>query len=232
MGIINQFFDFILHLDVYLLSIVNQYGVLAYLFIFAIIFFETALVLTPFLPGDSLIFTAGAIAAQGAMNIWVLFLLMCIAAILGDTVNYWIGNFVGPKVFKYNGKLLNKEYLERTHKFFDKHGGKTVILARFFPIIRTFAPFLAGVGKMDYWKFLVYNVVGGILWVGVFTGLGYFFGNIQFVKDNFTWFIAAIIIVSLIPAVYHFFQSKMAGRKTLSPGKNKKNKMRKKGTKK
>ena len=195
-----------MHLDSNLLIIINYFGPWAYALVFTIIFLETALVLTPFLPGDSLIFASGALAGVGSWDIWTLFFLLTVAAVLGDSVNYSIGKFIGPKVFKYNGKLLNKEYLARTHKFFDKYGGKTIILARFIPIIRTFAPFLAGVGKMDYFKFLMYNFIGGILWVGFFLWVGYFFGNIQFVKDHFTYFIIGIIVVSLIPAAIEFYR--------------------------
>lgn len=206
MGLIQTFIEYVLHLDSNLLFLINYFGPWAYAIVFTIIFLETALVLTPFLPGDSLLFAAGALAGIGSWNIWILFGLLVIAAVLGDTVNYWIGSMVGPRVFKYNGKLLNKEYLKKTHKFFDKYGGKTIILARFIPIIRTFAPFLAGVGKMNYFKFLMYNVVGGILWVGLFLWTGYFFGNLQIVKDNFTYVIIIIIFVSLIPAAIEFYK--------------------------
>jgi membrane-associated protein len=214
MSLIQQFIEYVMHLDSNLLIIINYFGPWAYAIVFTIIFLETALVLTPFLPGDSLIFASGALAGVGSWNIWTLFVLLTLAAVLGDTVNYWIGSFVGPKVFKYNGKLLNKEHLKRTHKFFDKYGGKTVILARFIPIIRTFAPFLAGVGKMDYFKFLMYNVIGGILWVGFFLWIGYFFGNIQFVKDHFTYFIIGIVVVSLIPAVIEFYRYRKDKKQT------------------
>lgn len=209
MNIIQTFFDYIMHLDSNLLIIINYFGPWAYALVFTIIFLETALVLTPFLPGDSLIFASGALAALPGIvswNVWTLFLLISMAAVLGDTVNYWIGSFIGPKVFKYDGKLLNKEHLNRTHKFFDKYGAKTIILARFIPIIRTFAPFLAGVGKMDYFKFLLYNMIGGILWVGFFLWAGYFFGNIPFVKEHFTYVIIGIIVVSLMPAAIEFYK--------------------------
>lgn len=200
------FLDYVMHLDSNLLNILNMFGHWAYFIVFVIIFLETALVLTPFLPGDSLLFAAGALAGIGAWNIWILFFLLSLAAVIGDSVNYSIGKFIGPKVFKYEGKLLNKEHLERTHKFFEKHGGKTIILARFIPIIRTFAPFLAGVGRMNYFKFLSYNVIGGFLWVGLFLWTGYFFGNIPFVKEHFTYVIIAIIIISLIPAALEFYR--------------------------
>ncbi len=206
MNLIQAFIEYIMHLDSNLLIIINYFGPWAYAIVFTIIFLETALVLTPFLPGDSLIFASGALAGVGSWNIWTLFFLLTVAAVLGDTVNYWIGSYIGPKVFKYEGKLFNKEHLKRTHKFFDKYGGKTIILARFIPIIRTFAPFLAGVGKMDYFRFLAYNLIGGILWVGFFLWVGYFFGNIPFVKEHFTYFIIGIIVVSLIPAVIEFYR--------------------------
>lgn len=206
MNLIRAFIEYIMHLDSNLLIIINYFGPWAYVIVFTIIFLETALVLTPFLPGDSLIFASGALAGAGSWNIWILFFLLTVAAVLGDTVNYWIGSYIGPKVFKYKGKLFNKEHLKRTHKFFEKYGGKTIILARFIPIIRTFAPFLAGVGKMDYFKFLAYNVIGGFLWVGFFLWVGYFFGSIPFVKEHFTYFIIGIIIVSLIPAVIEFYR--------------------------
>ncbi len=206
MNLIHAFIEYIMHLDSNLLIIINYFGPWAYGIVFTIIFLETALVLTPFLPGDSLLFAAGALAGIGAWDIWILFFLLTVAAVLGDSVNYSIGKFIGPRVFKYKGKLLNKEHLVRTHKFFEKHGGKTIILARFIPIIRTFAPFLAGVGKMDYFKFLSYNIIGGILWVGLFLWTGYFFGNIPFVKEHFTYVIIGIIIVSLIPAAIEFYR--------------------------
>ena len=206
MDILSRFIDLILHLDKYLLAIVQQYGILTYVILFMILFLETGVVILPFLPGDSLIFTAGAIAAMGALNIYVLFVVVAAAAILGDTVNYWIGYYIGPKVFRKNYKLLNKEYLERTHKFFETHGGETIIIARFIPIIRTFAPFVAGIGRMSYFKFLIYNVIGGIMWVALFLFGGYFFGNIPFIKQNFTFVILAIIIISLIPAVIEFYR--------------------------
>lgn len=206
MNLIQAFIEYIMHLDSNLLIIINYFGPWAYGIVFTIIFLETALVLTPFLPGDSLLFAAGALAGIGAWDIWILFFLLAVAAVIGDSVNYSIGKFIGPRVFKYKGKLLNKEHLVRTHKFFEKYGGKTIILARFIPVIRTFAPFLAGVGKMDYFKFLSYNVIGGILWVGLFLWTGYFFGNIPFVKEHFTYVIIGIIIVSLIPAAIEFYR--------------------------
>lgn len=206
MSILSSFLGFILHMDTYLLAIVQQYGFVSYIFLFFTIFLETGIVLLPFLPGDSMIFTAGAIAAMGSLNIYVLFILFCTAAILGDTLNYWIGNYIGPKVFEKNYKFLNKKYLERTQHFFEKYGGKTIIIARFLPIIRTFAPFLAGVGRMSYVKFLMYNVVGGIIWAGLFVWAGFFFGNVPLVKENFTIVILAIISISLIPVITEFLR--------------------------
>lgn len=208
MSVFQSIINYIMHLDSNLLAIITNFGPWAYGIIFVIIFLETALVLTPFLPGDSLIFASGALAGVGSWNIWLLFLLLSLAAILGDTVNYWIGSFIGPRVFKYNGKLLNKEYLKRTHSFFDKYGAKTIILARFVPIIRTFAPFLAGVGKMNYFRFLSYNIIGGIAWVGFFLWTGYFFGNISYIKEHFTYAILIIIVVSLIPGIIEFYKYK------------------------
>lgn len=173
--------------------------------IFIIILCETGLVIAPILPGDSLLFAAGTFAALKSLNIWWLFILLTAAAILGDTINYWIGHFIGPKVFSQeNVRFLNKKYLERTHRFYEKHGGKTIIIARFLPIIRTFAPFVAGIGKMNYRRFISYNIIGGISWIAVFIFGGYFFGNIPFVKNNFSLVILAIIIISIIPGAIEF----------------------------
>jgi len=201
MGLFSSIIDIILHLDKYLALVVQYFGLWTYAVVFLVIFLETGLVLTPFLPGDSLIFALGTFAAVGTFNIWILFILLSLAAILGDTANYWIGNYIGPKVLMTRSKLLNKDHLHKTQKFFDKHGGKTIILARFIPIIRTFAPFLAGVGEMSYWRFLAYNVVGGIAWVGLFVWGGYFFGNIPWVKENLQIVIVIIIATSLIPII-------------------------------
>lgn len=191
--------DFILHLDKYLDVLVQQYGVWTYAILFIIIFLETGLVVTPFLPGDSLLFAAGALASKG-LSVPFLVLLLAVAAILGDTINYFTGSFVGPKVFtKKHSLIFHKEYLDRTHAFYEKYGAKTIVLARFVPIIRTFAPFVAGIGKMHYPKFLTYNVLGGVLWVASLVLLGHYFGTIPVVKENFELAIIAIIIVSLIP---------------------------------
>ncbi|MFN0151167.1 MAG: DedA family protein [bacterium] len=198
--------DLFLHLDEHLNAIFQQYGTWTYAILFLIIFCETGLVVTPFLPGDSLLFAVGALSASGGLSIGVLFVLLGIAAILGDTVNYWIGNYIGPRAFSGNVRFLKKEYLDRTHAFYEKHGGKTIILARFMPIIRTFAPFVAGVGSMTYGRFFTYNVVGGIVWVGGFLFAGYFFGNIPFVKHNFEYVIIGIIFVSVLPPVIEYLR--------------------------
>jgi len=202
MEFIKGVIDFILHLDTHLSELIQSYGAWTYGILFVIIFCETGLVVTPFLPGDSLIFAAGAFAARGDLNVVLLFVLLSAAAILGDTVNYWIGKIIGPKVFhRENSRIFKKKYLDRTHTFYEKYGAETIIIARFVPIIRTFAPFVAGIGRMSYLKFLSYNVIGGIGWVALFTFGGYFFGNIPFVRKNFSLVIIAIIIISLIPAV-------------------------------
>jgi membrane-associated protein len=198
--------DLFLHLDEHLANIINQYGVWTYAILFLIIFMETGFVVTPFLPGDSLLFAAGTFAALGSMNVWLLMLLLIIAAIAGDTVNYWIGHYLGERA--YNIKWIKKEYLDRTHAFFQKHGGKTIFLARFVPIVRTFAPFVAGMGKMSYGYFFSYNVFGGVVWVLLFTLLGYFFGNLEFVKKNFELVIIAIILVSVVPAVWEAWKAR------------------------
>ena len=202
-----QFLDFFIHLDHHMGVILEKYGAWTYLIVFLIIFCETGLVATPFLPGDSLLFVLGTLAGAQLLNIVWLFTLLAAAAILGDTVNYWIGNLLAPKVFR-NEKIrfVKKEYLERTRQFYEKYGGKTIIIARFVPIIRTFAPFLAGVGSMSYGRFLLYNVTGGILWVALFLLGGYFFGNFPFVKKNLTLVVFAIIIISVIPAVLEFLR--------------------------
>jgi len=174
-----------------------------------IIFCETGLVFTPFLPGDSLLFAAGALAALGSLNPLILFLLLAVAAILGDTVNYWIGEFIGEKLFDSKKlKFLKREHLDKTHQFYEKHGGKTIIIARFVPIIRTFAPFVAGIGSMTYAKFLSYNFLGGILWVGLFIFGGYYFGNLPFVKSNFSAVILAIVIISVLPGVIEYLRNR------------------------
>jgi membrane-associated protein len=198
---IRNAIQFALHFDEYLAQIIAQYGAWTLAFLFVIIFMETGLVVTPFLPGDSLIFAAGAFAARGALNVWAVFILLSIAAVLGDTVNYWIGHKVGARAYRGEVRWIKRDYMVRTHAFFEKHGGKTIFLARFVPIVRTFAPFVAGSSQMSYGFFLRWNVIGGITWVALFTFLGYFFGNIPFVQAHFEWVIVAIVLISLVPAV-------------------------------
>jgi membrane-associated protein len=208
MQFIKLVIDFILHMDTYLGQIIQSVGIWTYLMLYVVIFIETGLVVTPFLPGDSLLFASGAFAALGVLNIWVLFVTLAVAAILGDTVNYWLGHYIGPKVFSMNSRWLKREYLERTQSFYDKYGGKTIFLARFIPIIRTFAPFVAGVGNMRYGYFLTYNVIGGIVWTALFLFGGYFFGNMPFVRDHFSLVVLAIIIISVLPAVVEVIRSR------------------------
>lgn len=194
-----------MHIDVHLSAVIAAYGVWTYLILFFVIFCETGLVVTPLLPGDSLLFAAGAFAAKGALDVAWLFLLLSIAAVLGDTANYWIGCIVGPKVFhKEKVRFLNREYLDRTHQFYEKYGGKTIIIARFVPIIRTFAPFVAGIGSMTYWHFIAYNVIGGIAWIAICLFAGFFFGNLPVVKENFSLVIFAIIFISILPGIIEF----------------------------
>ena len=208
MEIIKFLIDFILHMDVHLNEIISNYGTWTYGILSGVIFLETGFVVTPFLPGDSLLFAAGTFAALGSLNPFLLFGLLSSAAILGDTVNYHIGQYIGERAFSGEIKFLKQEYLEKTQTFYEKHGGKAIILARFVPIIRTFAPFVAGVGTMKYRRFITYNVVGGIGWVAIFIGLGYFFGNIPFVKKNFELVIFAIIFISFIPPVMEFLKAR------------------------
>ena len=208
MDFVRSVMDFFLHLDEHLNQIVTTYGVWTHLILFAIVFAETGLVVTPFLPGDSLLFAAGALAALGSLDLWLLVVLLIGAAILGDSVNYWVGAWIGPRAFSGNVRFLRKDYLERTHAFYEKHGGKTIILARFVPIIRTFAPFVAGVGAMSYPRFIVYNIIGAVLWVGLFVPLGYFFGNMPTVKNNFSLVIFAIIGISVMPIAVEMFRAR------------------------
>lgn len=201
--------DFFIHLDRYLNIIIQSYGLWAYSILFLVIFAETGFVVTPFLPGDSVLFAVGALAASGSLNVNWLFIFLSIAAVLGNIINYQIGRFIGPKIFlKENIRFLNKEYLEKTHRFYEKHGGKVIIFSRFIPILRTFAPFVAGIGKMTYQRFLTYSLIGGISWVGVFVFGGYYFGNIPLVKQNFTLVILAIILISILPTILHFFRGR------------------------
>jgi len=207
MELIADFIDVLMHLDRHLQAIFHAYGVWTYGILFLIIFCETGLVVTPILPGDSLLFAAGAIAAGGSLDVAWLFGILSVAAVAGDTVNYQIGLYLGPKaLYKENARVLKKEYLDRTHRFYDRYGGKTIVIARFVPIVRTFAPFLAGVGKMSYWRFAQYNVVGGLVWIATFVFGGYYFGSIPIVKQNFTLVILAIIVISVIPAAMEYLR--------------------------
>lgn len=208
MDFVAEIFSYILHLDKHLATLIENYGTFTYIIFFIIIFCETGLVVTPFLPGDSLLFAAGTFCALGSLDIHLLALILIISAILGDTVNYWIGNKFGESILSKN-KFIKQEHLIKTQKFYEKHGGKTIVLARFVPIIRTFAPFVAGIGKMHYPKFLSFNVIGGIVWVVIFTYGGYFFGNIPIIKNNFTLTIMAIIILSITPGIIEFIRHKL-----------------------
>ncbi len=210
---IVQLIDIFLHLDKHLGAWIQMYHAWIYLILFLIVFCETGLVVTPVLPGDSLLFAAGTFAALGSLNVFYLFFLLAAAAILGDTVNYWIGHMVGPKVFyKENVRLLNKKHLLKAHDFYERYGGITIVVARFMPFIRTFAPFVAGIGSMTYWRFLTYNVVGGIAWIAGFVFLGYFFGNLPQVKRNFSWVIMVIVIISVMPMVIGWWHEKRRSR--------------------
>ena len=206
MELLRSLLDLFLHLDEYLATIITNYGAWTYGILFAVIFVETGLVVMPILPGDSLLFAAGTFAALGSFNVWGLIGLLAVAAVGGDAVNYSIGHYLGERA--YNIKWIKKEYLEKTHAFFEKHGGKAIFLARFVPIIRTFAPFVAGIGKMSYAYFATYNIVGGITWVMLFTLLGYFFGNIPFVKKNFEFVIVAIILISVVPMFVEWWKAR------------------------
>lgn len=208
MELIETLIDFVLHIDQYLNEIIQTYGLWTYALLFLIIFMETGFVVTPFLPGDSLLFAAGTFAGIGSLNVWILWAVCFIAAVLGDTVNYWIGKSIGPRAFDQNIRFLKREYLDRTQHFYDKHGGKTIILARFVPIVRTFAPFVAGVGTMKYSRFLTYNVVGAFLWTGIFIWLGYFFGNIPFVQENFELVMVVIILISVVPMAVEYVRGR------------------------
>jgi membrane-associated protein len=208
MEFLHQFIDLFLHLDKHLSQIISDYGTWTYAILFLIIFVETGVVVMPFLPGDSLLFAAGAFAATGVLNVWYLLVLLFVAAFLGDTLNYLIGDYFGPRVFRKDYRFLKKEYLLKTQAYYEKHGGKTIIFARFIPIIRTFAPFVAGVGTMKYGKFLSYNIIGGLLWVVGFVMAGFLFGNIPAVKKNFTMVIFGIILISIIPPIYEILKQK------------------------
>lgn len=209
----RELIDLFLHLDKHLQEIIHQYGAGTYWVLIAIIFCETGLVFLPFLPGDSLLFAAGAFAASGSLNLWLLLLLLSVAAIVGDTVNYWIGRVFGQRILE-NGKirLVKPEHLARTHDFFERYGGKTIIIARFVPIVRTLAPFVAGLGRMTYGRFMLYNVTGGLGWVLICTIAGYFFGNLPFVKNNFSLVVLAIIFISILPGVFEYLRHRRQAR--------------------
>ncbi|HLL47408.1 MAG TPA: DedA family protein [Longimicrobiaceae bacterium] len=209
---LRQIADYFLHLDVHLTELIRDYGGWTYGILFAIIFCETGLVVTPFLPGDSLLFATGALAAGGAMNVAFLWVLLCVAAVLGDSVNYAVGKAVGTRVFKPDARVLKTEYLRRTEEFYARYGGKTIIIARFIPIVRTYAPFVAGACAMNYARFITYNIIGGIVWITGFLFAGYFFGNIPAVKDNFGLVIIVIILLSVLPGVFEYVKSRRAAR--------------------
>lgn len=211
MEFLATFIDIVLHLDKHLQMLVQNYGVWIYLILFVIVFCETGLVVTPFLPGDSLLFVAGALAAAGGMDVHLLVVLLIIAAILGDAVNYTVGRYLGPKVFhNTSARILNPRYLEKTHAFYERHGGKTIVIARFIPIIRTYAPFVAGIGSMPYPRFAFFNVFGAVLWVTSLAYAGYFFGNIPWVKSNLSLVIITIIILSILPAIFEILRQKFS----------------------
>lgn len=212
MGLLTNIADYVLHLDRYLGLIIGRFGALTYLLLFIIIFCETGLVFTPFLPGDSLLFVAGTFAANGVMSIWLLFGLLGAAAFLGDTVNYWIGKLFGERVLE-RSRLVKKDYIDRTKQFYQKYGAKTIILARFVPIIRTMAPFVAGIGRMSYLEFISFNIIGGVTWVALFLFSGYFFGGIPIIKDNLTYVILVIIAISMIPPLLEAIKAKRQGHK-------------------
>jgi membrane-associated protein len=209
--------DVFVHLDKHLDTVIGNYGAWTYPILFVIIFAETGFVFTPFLPGDSLLFASGALAARGLLNVGLVFVLLGGAAILGDTVNYWIGKYLGDYILKRHSRWIKKKHLDQTHAFFEKYGGKTIIIARFVPIVRTFAPFVAGLGAMTYSKFLAYNVIGGVGWVVLCLGAGYFFGNLQVVKDHFSLVIMAIVLISIMPAVLGYISTRTKARRGAAP---------------
>jgi len=218
MDLVRFFIDVFLHLDRHLAEVIQAYGTGTYALLFAIVFMETGLVVTPFLPGDSLLFAAGSFAALGALDVRVLFALLAFAAVLGDNLNYAIGRYLGPKVFHYErSRFFNPDHLRKTHRFYETYGVKTIIIARFVPIVRTFSPFVAGVGAMSYPRFLAFDVVGGLLWVGVCTFAGYFFGNLPFVKRNFSFVILAIVAISVLPAVVEYLRHRRQAKRPAVP---------------
>jgi membrane-associated protein len=216
MEIITFFIDFIIHLDEHLHQIITTYGTWSYGILFLVIFLETGVVVTPFLPGDSLLFAAGAIASLGAFNPLLLWVLLFAAAVIGDGVNYTIGNKIGERILASNTRLIKREHIEKTEAFYEKHGGKTIVLARFVPIIRTFAPFVAGIGSMQYRRFATFNVLGAFLWTSIFISLGYFFGNLPIVKDNFSAVIFGIIFISLLPIFYEYGRELLERRRAVA----------------
>jgi membrane-associated protein len=213
MDLLQQFFDLVLHLDRHLGALSREYGAWTYAILFLIVWCETGLVVTPFLPGDSLLFVCGALAAAGGMDVWKLAIVLCVAAITGNTANYWIGRYLGPRVFHWpDSRFFNRAALVKTHAFYERHGGKTIVIARFLPIIRTFAPFVAGIGAMPHVRFQLFNACGGVMWVGLLLGAGYFFGNIASVRDNLGIVILAIVGVSLLPAVIGYWRHRQETR--------------------
>lgn len=225
MEYLKQFVDIVLHLDKHLDSLVAQFGPWLYVILFLIVFCETGLVITPFLPGDSLLFAVGALAARpdNGLNVWILVMILTAAAIIGDSVNYWIGYFLGNKLQKKFPRLIKPKHIQRTHEFYERYGGKTIILARFVPIVRTFAPFVAGIGKMTYSRFMMFNVVGGLIWVLLLVPTGYFFGNLDFVRKNFSLVVLAIIFISTLPAVVELLRARKSFKVTNSPASVDKN---------
>ncbi|HLL61397.1 MAG TPA: DedA family protein [Candidatus Nitrosocosmicus sp.] len=204
-----EIIEYLLHFDEHLKTIIDQFGIFSYIILFLIIFAETGLIIIPFLPGDSLLFIVGTLSGSGYLNIWIVYFTLLAAAIIGDTVNYWVGHHLGAKLFsKENSKIFNKAYLEKTREFYAKHGGKTIILARFLPILRTFAPFVAGIGKMHYRTFIMYNIVGAFIWVTSLTFAGYFFGSLPIIKDNFEYAVIGIVFLSLVPMVLEYIKHK------------------------
>ena len=220
MELVHWFVDFFLHLDRHLAEVIQAYGTWTYALLFAIVFLETGLVVTPILPGDSLLFAAGSFAAlqqpdgSPVLSFPLLFVLLSVAAIVGDTANYAIGAYLGPKVFHFpRSRFFNPEHLRKTHAFYEKYGGKTIIIARFVPIVRTFAPFVAGIGAMSYAKFIAYNVIGGLLWVAVCLSAGYFFGNLPLVRQNFSLVILAIVVISILPALVEYLRHRAEAKR-------------------
>lgn len=213
MDTITFLIDLVLHLDKHLGQLIETYGLVTYFILFMIIFCETGLVVTPFLPGDSLLFAAGSFAALGVLDPWILFLLLSVAAIVGDSLNYAIGHKLGARILAHNSRLIKKEHLDRTHQFYEKYGGKTIVIARFVPIVRTLAPFVAGLGSMTYGRFLFYNISGGLLWISSLTAAGYFFGQMPLVKKNFSLVIVAIIILSILPGVFEVIRQRAQAKR-------------------